>query len=344
MPATKRVTREWHDPESRTQWRFEGHVDPGDRYIGRGRLYFRDAEDEDPESGGCGGQQTEEDGACQSKLSLPASSDAWHLLEGRFVEGALEGPGIWRKPDNVVVHGTFLQGEMSGPGFQEYCEISGRTIYEGEYAGNERHGKGTVHLEDGAVLSGIFVEGHFASGYFQYPTSSIRAPYPPPCTHVLLRDPLEDERCYVAKSTICGAGDGLFAKCDLPEGSAVAYYYGTVLLLREAASRSWEENANLIALDDFLGIDVPKPFDSVRRYRCSLGHKANHRPLPALQNVEFRPAWHPRWHDCRCLVTTRDISRGEELFTDYRYAEDERPNWCPPEQNEPPSSATNTAL
>lgn len=51
-------------------------------------------------------------------------------------------------------------------------------------------------------------------------------------------------------------------------------------------SRDWALNGNTISLDEDTVIDVPQPFDAVKRYCASLGHKANHSFTP---NCRYDP-------------------------------------------------------
>lgn len=58
------------------------------------------------------------------------------------------------------------------------------------------------------------------------------------------------------------------------------------LLCHQVDSRDWALNGNTISLDDDTVIDVPPPFDAVKRYCASLGHKANHSFTP---NCRYDP-------------------------------------------------------
>lgn len=58
------------------------------------------------------------------------------------------------------------------------------------------------------------------------------------------------------------------------------------VLLNQVDSRDWALNGNTISLDEDTVIDVPQPFDAVKRYCASLGHKANHSFTP---NCRYEP-------------------------------------------------------
>lgn len=54
------------------------------------------------------------------------------------------------------------------------------------------------------------------------------------CSDPLLEDPMEKLYVEVGNSNIPGAGQGLFAKVDLPANATVAFYTGLRLTLDEA--------------------------------------------------------------------------------------------------------------
>lgn len=58
------------------------------------------------------------------------------------------------------------------------------------------------------------------------------------------------------------------------------------LFCHQVDSRDWALNGNTISLDEDTVIDVPQPFDAVKRYCASLGHKANHSFTP---NCRYDP-------------------------------------------------------
>lgn len=129
-------------------------------------------------------------------------------------------------------------------------------------------------------------------------------------------DPYEQAYVCVKKSTIPGAGEGLFARVDLEEGQVVSFYNGTRLSHMEVDSRSWELNDNTISLDDTCVLDVPKKFSDINNYAASLGHKANHSFQP---NCQYDLFVHPRFGEIKCIRTLQEVNCGEELTCCYDY-------------------------
>ncbi len=61
----------------------------------------------------------------------------------------------------------------------------------------------------------------------------------------LLMDPLDWHNVYVAPSTLGEqAGEGIFAKRDLPKGSIIVSYAGTIS--RNFVANVWEEYCNTV--------------------------------------------------------------------------------------------------
>ena len=52
-------------------------------------------------------------------------------------------------------------------------------------------------------------------------------------------------------------------------------------------------------------------YPSLADYSASSGHLINHAAAPG---VEYRDCRHPRFGHVLCVLTVRDIARGEELF------------------------------
>src|SRR5206468_7949938 len=97
--------------------------------------------------------------------------------------------------------------------------------------------------------------------------------------HPLLPDPYESICCYVTKATVSDtAGEGLFARIDLPSRTVVSFYNGIKQFDRITERNNWELNSNAMSLDEeeHIDIDIPSPYDNMKYFIASLGHKANH--------------------------------------------------------------------
>ena len=70
-------------------------------------------------------------------------------------------------------------------------------------------------------------------------------------------------------------------------------------------------------LDQSFDIYVPVPYWNVSSFRHSLGHKINH--SFKYNNTRFGFAYHPRFGNVRAIVTTKNITKGEEILTNYGY-------------------------
>ena len=58
-------------------------------------------------------------------------------------------------------------------------------------------------------------------------------------------------------------------------------------------------------------LDIPAWARAWADYSASSGHLINHAAAPG---VEYRDCRHPRFGHVLCVLTLRDIARGEELF------------------------------
>ena len=153
------------------------------------------------------------------------------------------------------------------------------------------------------------IEGFDPIGFDQSSKGSISS-------NPLVPDAYEQALVYVGQSDIPNAGEGLFAKCDLPENTVSSFYNGIRLTHHEVDSRVWELNDNTISLDDKCVIDVPNDCAILDNYVATLGHKANHSFSP---NCEYAPFCHPRFGDIKCIRTIAPIPKGNELTCNYGY-------------------------
>ncbi len=128
-------------------------------------------------------------------------------------------------------------------------------------------------------------------------------------------------------SSVCGAGDGLFALRELPEGRVVSFYNGVCVRPGESYSTDnldYQIYVDWTDTDRSAFMDVPRACADVSSYRASLAHKANHSFRP---NCCYVAVDHPRFGRIPALKTLRLVSRDEELFAHYKYDMALAPEW-----------------
>lgn len=245
-------------------------------------------------------------------------SDGSIKFVGSLVNGVRNGVGIQYNPDGSSLEGCWVDDLFQG--------------HENIY----RYPDGV------SMLKGIWDEGVMvAATFIGAPNHSTKKKYKKfkffydPSTDVdisrnpLIEDPYEEDRVVVKQSTVPGGGQGLFARCDLPRGSTVAYYTGLRLKKEIAFERPGIENEYTINLsegdfvveedgdddDEELVLSVPVDMADPSRFCSTLGHKINH--SDTNDNCVFDFCIHPRFGPIRTIVACEDIQAGQELFIDY---------------------------
>lgn len=110
------------------------------------------------------------------------------------------------------------------------------------------------------------------------------------CSKPLLRDPYEQQTCYISSSMIHPeAGEGLFAKRYLPKGSLVAIFNG--VRLREVNGVPGIRSDYKICLERGIDLDIPNWAICAKKYCATVAHKACHSFNP---NCGFYLLEHPR--------------------------------------------------
>lgn len=143
----------------------------------------------------------------------------------------------------------------------------------------------------------------------------------------LLPDPYECETVECLSSAVEGAGDGLFARTNLPQGTLVAYYNGLVIGLEEPYANSnlnYQIYVDWANTDSSSFVDIPLACIDKNMYCASFAHKANHSFKP---NCTYAAVRHPRFGRIPALCTLRAIRKGEELFSHYKYDMALAPCW-----------------
>ncbi len=145
----------------------------------------------------------------------------------------------------------------------------------------------------------------------------------------LVPDPYESRTVQVGPSSFPGAGEGLFARRDLPAGTLVAFYNGVrIPYALGGPKEEWSTSGYKIFINaDFTSgerMDIPNNLTDTGRYRATLGHKVNHSFVPNCDQWFFD---HPRFGVVPCQRAIRQISAGEEVTMDYEYDPYNCPEW-----------------
>jgi len=142
------------------------------------------------------------------------------------------------------------------------------------------------------------------------------------CRNPFLPDPYEATFVRVRESRISRAGQGLFAVCDMDQGTVISFYNG--VKVRPGADSDRPTPYRMI-LDETSDLDMPDSVgENLEVYRATLGHKACHSFRP---NAETDVFYHPRFGLIRCIATLTQIKRGEEILIDYNYNLSTAPSW-----------------
>jgi len=244
------------------------------------------------------------------------------FFDGYYENNLRHGSGKLFLPDGGVYEGEWVRGEFTSdnnryvypPALTVVCSLRGRWFR-------------------GRMISARFYYGEEARGNRTF--SSDPATFKRISRDPLLADPFEQLCCFVHRSSLNAsahsagagthpmddAGEGLFAKVDLPAGVVVSFYNG----LRQRGSRTernpWRLNTNAIALDEEkdIDIDVPPSCSDPAVYCASLGHKANHSFEPVRRTAKYDVCYHPRFGLIKCIRTVVAVRAGEELLVDYGY-------------------------
>ena len=90
------------------------------------------------------------------------------------------------------------------------------------------------------------------------------------CSSPLQSDPYEEQLVEVKDSLIVDAGQGLFAKKDVEQGTVISFYNGVRVDHDEDDTSPSDYN---IAFDTTHDIDVPDDMASTETYKATLAHK-----------------------------------------------------------------------
>ena len=241
--------------------------------------------------------------ACASLSGRGEERGARHGFAGEFRFGRRHGPGTLEFGCGLVLRGAWRDGRASGTlqaRFPDGMEMQCRFDEKGEFE--------MGFMQDGTEWP---AQGDFPG---RYPTR---------------KDPYEMRHTIVRKSTVPGAGQGVFALHDLPANFLAVYYNGCLISHEEVDSRSWRYNSNCISLDANFVLDVPNAYASDKQYCATTGHKVNSVTGDNKPNCEYVHAFHPFYGNIKAVRTLVPIKKDQELFTSYAYVNERRPPaWC----------------
>jgi hypothetical protein len=122
----------------RGAWRYDGQWRNGQRH-GQGTMWFSDGSTYT-------GQWRMDAPGGQGRL-LSSSAEGSGSYTGAWAKGAMQGAGVLETSSKKRVHfGGGSEGEFAG----DFRAASALQRYEGQFRLNRRHGKGTLHLGNGA--------------------------------------------------------------------------------------------------------------------------------------------------------------------------------------------------
>lgn len=230
---------------------------------------------------------------------------SWRGLEGGgFLYGSVGPKGLFSGHKNAFIypdmktalHGSFEDGKMV-----ETVPVDVREVYM------ER---------SGTILRLKFTKPPYRAPIYQHWPSGLDYVSVPP----LQEDPYEQKYVYAERSKMSDhAGDGLFAKRDVPANTTIAFYNG--IRVRPEEPYPFENTGYQIYVDwnkpsevtsDYM--DIPPDYVSITRYRATLGHKINHSFDP---NCRWGIINHPTFGRIPRVVTIKNIKAGTELSCHY---------------------------
>jgi len=266
-----------------------------------------------------------------ARLLCPRKKLLW---VGRYRNGMAHGVCWKLNPGGGYITGEVdSEGELSGTNIC-YIYPDFKTCYHGIFKEAIMVQARLSSVKSVRIFKGILeIEASEGFGPYQKHEQSSRNWI---CSNLLQRDPYEDQKIKVMASGLEMAGEGVFAKTDLPSETIVAFYNG-VRIPPDVGDDDddWEdcsyrifleidEDATDIDCEDCERMDLPKELRSLDKYCATLGHKINHSFEP---NCRFGKFLHPVYGPIPSVVTTQFIPEGRELFTYYKYLLNDCPQW-----------------
>ena len=119
-----------------------------------------------------------------------------------------------------------------------------------------------------------------------------------------------EKKIYVKKSTLPGAGKGLFTKVLIPKGTRIVEYKGDILTWKEVGKMAEDRNGYVFYVNSKHVIDAWNHKNALARYANDA--KGITRVEGLKSNSEYIV------DKKRCYITaTRDIPAGSEIFVEY---------------------------
>lgn len=119
-----------------------------------------------------------------------------------------------------------------------------------------------------------------------------------------------EKHIYIRKSTLSGAGKGLFTKVFIPKGTRIVEYKGSILTWKEVGKMEDERNGYVFYVNSKHVIDA-------WNHKNALGRYANDaRGITRIQGVGSNSEYIV--DKKRCFITAaKDIPAGSEIFVEY---------------------------
>jgi uncharacterized protein len=121
---------------------------------------------------------------------------------------------------------------------------------------------------------------------------------------------LLDKHLYSRKSTLPGAGKGLFTKVDIPKGTRITEYKGKILTWKEVEKMADERNGYVFFFNNNYCIDAWKTKKGVAHF----ANDAN--GITRVEGVKNNSEYVTEKKRCY-IVATRNISAGSEILVGY---------------------------
>ena len=215
-------------------------------------------------------------------------------------------------------------GELTGPTIS-YIYPDFRTTITGEFlAGRLVEGKECRVVSSRAEMGDTVIVPEYSDPVSPVTFTEDLATRTRISSTPLVRDPWEDKLVRVKESLLEQAGDGLFAREDLPSKTLIALFAGVRLRSSTVEARERPRSDYRIRLNADLDLDIPDCSLSTDLYCATLGHKANHSFIP---NATFDLIDHPRFGLIRAISSLTDISTGEEITVNYNLGLGKGPDW-----------------
>jgi uncharacterized protein len=121
---------------------------------------------------------------------------------------------------------------------------------------------------------------------------------------------LLEKQLYVKKSTLPGAGKGLFTKVSIPKGTRIVEYRGEVLTWKEVEKMADDRNGYVFFFNNKYVIDAWNSKKELARYANDA------RGLVKVEGVRNNAEYVTEKKHCY-IEASRDIPKGSEIFVGY---------------------------